>query len=360
MKIFKYVDAKGKAVYGIGYRDRAGKRIRRIVADSKKQAEDIGAAIQVELREGRYFDRKAEKEVTIDTVAANHLTAFFHRPSFSSEEALVGAVLSHFKGRLVSSITRDDLDTFKNARIVAPRSTGRPAAPSTVNHEILMLKKLLNRAVDSGHLRQAPFSIRDKDRLPCPKGRVSYLEIAEVGALLEAARVTPRAPWLHDIVLTALETGMRKGEILGLKWADVDLKLRKIYLGKCADTGASQVKDGDRRFVPISEKLARTLQGIIRILGNPHVFPSSDGGPLLRIDKSFKNALGAAGITRGFHFHDLRHTFATWALMGGTPIEVLAKILGHSTTAMTEIYAHVLAGREQAAVECLPNWGGVK
>jgi integrase len=357
MKTFKYVDAEKKATYGIEYHDSAGKRIRRIVADTKKQAEDIGAEIQVELREGRYFDRKAEKEVTIDKVAALHLEAFKNRPSVVSETALVGAVLSFFKGRLVSSISRADLDSFRNARIDATRKTGRRGSPSTVNHELWMLKKLVNRAVESGYLRGAPFVIKKKDLIPCPKGRVSYLELAEARALLEAARASTRSPLLYPVVLTALETGMRRGEILGLKWADVDLKLRKIYLGKCADTGASQVKDGDRRFVPISEKLARTLQVVIRILGNPYVFPGPDGKPMHDNRTGFALALEAAGITRSFHFHDLRHTFATHALLGGTPIEVLAKILGHSTTAMTEIYAHVLAGREQAAVECLPNWG---
>ena len=357
MKTFKYVDSAGKASYGIEYHDAAGKRIRRIVADSKKQADDIGAAIQVELREGRYFDRKAEKAVTIDTVAVLHLEAFKNRPSAVSEAALVSAVLSFFKGRLVGSISRADLDSFRNARIDAPRKTGRRASPSTVNHELWMLKKLINRAVESGYLRAAPFVIKKKDLIPCPKGRVSYLELSEASALLEAAQKANRSPLLYPIVLMALETGMRRGEILGLKWADVDLKLRKIYLGKCADTGASQVKDGDRRFIPISEKLARTLQVVIRILGNPYVFPGKDGEPMHDNRTGFEVALKAAGITRSFHFHDLRHTFATHALLGGTPIEVLAKILGHSTTAMTEIYAHVLAGRELAAVECLPGWG---
>lgn len=357
MKAYKFTSKEGKTSYGIDYHDRAGKRVRRIVADTKRQADEIGSQIQVELREGRYFDRKSEKEVTIDTVASLHLEAFRNRPSVSSEEALCAAVITHFKGRMIGSISRADLDAFRNSRIELIRKTGRKGSPSTVNHEVWMLKKLINRAVESGYLRVAPFVIKKKDLIPCPKGRVSYLELAEASALLVAARASRRSPLLYPIVLTALETGMRRGEILGLKWADVDLKLRKIYLGKCADTGASQVKDGDRRFVPISDKLARTLQGIIRILGNPHVFPGPDGQAMHDNRTGFECALKAAGITRSFHFHDLRHTFATWALVNGTPIEVLAKILGHSTTAMTEIYAHVLKGREQAAVECLPSWG---
>lgn len=357
MKTYKFISKEGKTSYGIDYHDAGGKRIRRIVADTKRQADEIGAAIQVELREGRYYDRKAEKEVTIDTVAELHLEAFKNRPSVSSEEALAAAVITHFKGRMIGSITRADLDGFRNSRIELVRRTGRKASPSTVNHEVWMLKKLINRAVESGYLRQAPFTIKKKDLVPAPKGRISYLELAEASSLLEACRASKRSPLLYPIVLTALETGMRRGEILGLKWADVDLKLRKIYLGKCADTGASQVKDGDRRFVPISEKLARTFQGIIRILGNPYVFPGKDGEAMHDNRTGFEKALADAGITRNFHFHDLRHTFATWALVNGTPIEVLAKILGHSTTAMTEIYAHVLKGREQAAVECLPAWG---
>ena len=150
---------------------------------------------------------------------------------------------------------------------------------------------------------------------------------------------------LKPIVIAALNTGMRKEEILSLEWEKhVDLKHGFILL--------DITKNGDRREIPINQTLKNTLQGIPRRLDSPYVFIDQDGKRFKNVRRSFHSALRKTGI-KDFTFHDLRHTFASHLVMSGVDITTIKELLGHKTLSMTLRYAHLAPSHKVNAVEIL-------
>jgi integrase len=173
-----------------------------------------------------------------------------------------------------------------------------------------------------------------------------YLSTEEIDRLLA---VCPAH--LKRLVLTALHAGMRKSEILTLRWEQVNLEQRFVLL---LDT-----KNGESRGVPLTE----TITGVLRELqaeqerfglSSTFVFPNPLTGKPYRHDikTSWYTALRKANIT-DFHFHDLRHTCASYLRMQGVDLLTIAEILGHKDLKMTRRYAHVAPTHRLAAIEKL-------
>jgi len=138
---------------------------------------------------------------------------------------------------------------------------------------------------------------------------------------------------------------MRKGEILSLKWDNVDLRHGFILL--------DITKNGERREIPINDTLKGVLQGITRRLDISYVFyDNATGKPYQDVKRSFNTALRKAGI-KNFHFHDLRHTFASHLVMAGIDITTVSRLLGHKTLTMTLRYSHLAPARMAKAVDIL-------
>ncbi|WP_455379496.1 site-specific integrase, partial [Petrachloros mirabilis] len=128
-------------------------------------------------------------------------------------------------------------------------------------------------------------------------------------------------PHLRPIVVVGLNTGMRRGEILSLRWEHCDLKHSFILLDK--------TKNGERREIPINVTVRSTLRGLERRLDIPYVFfDPKTGKPYQDVKRSFATACKKAGIT-DFHFHDLRHTFASQLVMSGIDLATVKELLGH-------------------------------
>jgi integrase len=144
------------------------------------------------------------------------------------------------------------------------------------------------------------------------------------------------------MVMVALTTGMRRGEILGLKWDYVRLESRLIIL--------PVTKNNTVRVLPINETLYRILAEMPQKSG--YVFGNGNGGHIGDIKHSFTSACRKAGIT-DFRFHDLRHTYASHLAMRGVHIRALQELLGHKTLAMTQRYSHLAPEQLQNAVKLL-------
>ena len=200
--------------------------------------------------------------------------------------------------------------------------------PGTVANERSVLRHRLRLAHEWGYLDAVP-------RVKLPKrstGRLRYLEVEEGVRLLEACRAS-RNPYLWTIVTLAINTGMRRGEILGLEWERVDLSSARITL--------YHTKNSKPRGVPIN----RGAYGAPVALQPDSAKRSGRlfrlrGGGLDEIQNAFTAAVHRAKIA-DFHFHDLRHTFASHAIMNGVSVAELREILGHSTLTMTMRYAHL-------------------
>lgn len=138
---------------------------------------------------------------------------------------------------------------------------------------------------------------------------------------------------LRLIVLSALTSGMRMAEILGLRWSDISYCEEVIVV-------RARLKRGKVRYVPLSPEFAQEFRRYPAIVGEDRIFPPKlkAKGERQRVERSFRTILRMARI-ENFRFHDLRHTFASWYMMNGGDLYELAKILGHANIRMTERYA---------------------
>jgi integrase len=215
-----------------------------------------------------------------------------------------------------------------------------------VNRYLAALGKAMQDAVREWHwLADNPVRRVSKEREP--EGRVRYLSDEERERLLAACQASPLKE-LELIVLLALTTGMRRGEILGLRWADVDLKRRMAVLHK--------TKNRERRAVPLVPRVAQLLEAHakVRRLDTQLVFPLEGKDRAIDPAHWFVQACRAAKVAE-FRFHDLRHTAASYlAMSGATPPEIAA-VLGHKTLAMVKRYAHLSDSHVGGVVERMTN-----
>ena len=139
---------------------------------------------------------------------------------------------------------------------------------------------------------------------------------------------------------------MRRGEILSLKWDDIDFEHRIIHL--------LNTKSRKKREVPMNQGVFRALNAVTRHSKSEYVFCKKDGSVIGDIKKSFSTALKKSGI-KDFRFHDLRHTAASQLVMAGIDLNTVRELLGHSSLAMTMRYAHLSPDHKKQAVDALSS-----
>lgn len=214
-------------------------------------------------------------------------------------------------------------------------------APSTTNRRLACLKHMFTKAIEWEMASEEVLKkVRRVKLLKENNRRLRFLSKEECTELIENC-----APHLKPIVITALNTGMRKNEILSLKWEEnIDLRHGFILL--------SNTKNGDRREIPINNRLREVLTFIVRRIDSPYVFIDKNGSRYNNIRRSFLSACRRTGI-KDFRFHDLRHTFASQLVMAGVDITTVKELLGHKTLTMTLRYAHLAPAHKVKAVEML-------
>lgn len=167
-----------------------------------------------------------------------------------------------------------------------------------------------------------------------PRGRIRFLSDDERSALL-SARQESSNPFLYPVVVLALSTGMRQGEIMNLRWENVDLFKGRITL--------HQTKNGERRTVPLRGLALQLIQELTaeKCLNIGLLFPSKeDHNKPIDLRFPWEQALKKAGITN-FRFHDCRHSCASYLLMNDATLAEISEVLGHKTLAMVKRYAHI-------------------
>ncbi len=232
---------------------------------------------------------------------------------------------------LLTEITLERVDALVRSR--------RHLSPHSVHNFLTLLIAMLNGAVDLGWLRSHP-RIR-KPRISVDE--FTYLKTEdEVRRFLAAAKA--EGPVVLAMYATAVYTGMRAGELCGLRWEDVSLDRRLICVRRTYDKVAT--KNGDIRHVPILDPLLPVLREWRLQNPHPYVFPNEHGGmngPSARITQEIlQRVLAAAEFPPKYiTFHDLRHTFSSHWMMRGGDIFRLQKVLGHKSPQMTQRYAHL-------------------
>lgn len=223
------------------------------------------------------------------------------------------------KMRLIS-ITPRDVSLFRDERLAAV------ASGSTVIKDLNLIRSLIDHAIleMSIHLPANPARFcKNPKAAPC---RTRVLAQDEEQSLFAAYE----HPMLPTITTLAIETAMRLGELLNMRWCDVDFKTRTLNIPR--------TKTDTPRVIPLSGKAVQTLQGLTRKIGGDRIFDC-----WLRADsfeKTFRRAVLKAGLA-DFRFHDLRHTATSRLAQKLTNVIELAAITGHSSLAMLQRYYHV-------------------
>lgn len=211
--------------------------------------------------------------------------------------------------------------------------TGKLRSASTLNHYRQALASVITEAVKSWEWLESSPMVKVGKKTE-PRGRVRYLSDDERERLLTACREATNKD-LFLAVLLALTTGGRQAEIMSATWAQIDLSRATLQL--------SETKNGSRRALhlvgPVLELLKERAK--VRRIDSDLVFPSRVN-PMQPVDlrTPWESALKRAGI-EDFHWHDLRHTFASMAAMNGASLPELAALLGHKTLSMVQRYAHL-------------------
>ena len=300
---------------------------------------------------------------TLGELIAKYRENYGHQPSFHSwEQYVLRDFEAHFgKETLLSKIQYVGIVTCLNGRKQKITKNRGIRKASTINREVSCLHHLFSEGVSWDMLENSPF---DKGKTLLTKEnnkRVRYLKEEEIQRLL------PECPkHLRNMVACGINTGLRRGEILRMKWRDIDARAGQIYIGK--------TKTGETRYVPINDVLAELSREIRSEQGRgvEHVFTFANGEHHLKakdpvrtrkgpapVPEAIKNpkaafnaALRRAGI-RNFKFHDPRHTFASHFVMRGGSLKEPQEILGHKPMTMTLYYAHLSPEHKKKAVNLL-------
>lgn len=318
-----------------------GKRYRKAIrgAANKYQAEQVETKAKREAFEGVHGLAKLGTQLLSEFVSETYLPwARANKRSWRTDECLANLWSERFRGKTLREVSPLAIEKHKRDRAQSITRRGTTRSAASVNMELAVLSRIFALAID---LEQAAAvnPCRKVRKLRLDNQRNRYLSAAEETALM--AQLTGRRKHLQPIVALALGTGMRRGELLGLKWAQVDFARGVIYV--------TQTKTARDRQVPMSQQVREVLlsqRALSRRAGQgERVFTVGD------VKRGFRAACNAAGIA-DFHFHDLRHTFATRLGDAGCTATTIAALLGHSNTQMTARYTHATDDAMRAAVEC--------
>ena len=307
-----------------------GRRKREKIGPSKTQALIVLQKRKVQVAEGKFLDIEKHPKIGFEEMAKLYIDTYSrpNKKSFWRDEISLRHLASFFRTKYLDEVTSLDVEKYKAQRL-------QKMSPATVNRELACLKHMFNKAIEWGKVKENPVSkvklFREDNT------RTRYLEKEEVKALLDGC-----AEHLRPIVITALNTGMRKSEILNLKRSDVDLINGKIYIRNS--------KSGKPRDVDINQWLADTLIEIPRHPRSPYLFCDKDGRKYKNVRRSFETAKRKAGI-ENLWFHDLRHNLASHLAMAGVGSETLQEILGHRDYRMTRRYIHLSPAHKKGALE---------
>jgi integrase len=271
-----------------------------------------------------------------------------NKKSWRSSDAVSIKHLNEFFGAIeLSKLTQEMIESYiAYRRRQKIQDRGCFPAPASINRELSCLRTLLTKAVEWGKLKANPCAKVRK--LKENNQRARFLTKPEIERLLSVCQGK-----LRLAISILINTGMRKGELLGLKWVDLDFDRSLITL--------LNTKNGKPRHIPMNDVVKQAFLQIRLKKGiSSLVFPGSKG-KMWDFRTSFEIARKKAGLS-DVRLHDLRHTFASHLCMSGADLMTVKELLGHSTLVMTQRYSHLTDRHKAQAVQKLNivNWAQIE
>jgi integrase len=335
--INKHISSDGKTTYRVRIRLK-GYPVQTATFERKTDANKWIQATESAIREGRHFKTAEAKKHTFAEMIDRYIKDVLPKKSKQIPAQL--SQLKRWKAELGSYVLSDITAPLivecrdKLGSEITPR--GNIRSPATVVRYMAALSHTFTIAINEWEwLVHSP--IRTVTKPIEPRGRVRFLDEAERQKLLETCKKAPNK-LLYPCVVLGIATGMRKSELMNLRWSDVNLQEGYLIL--------HHTKNGDRRRVPVSGRALELLvnHSKVRRIDTDLLFPS-DRNPQKPIDlrKPWTTVINETGIN-DFHWHDLRHCFASYLAMNGASLAAIADLLGHKTLEMVKRYAHLSDG----------------
>jgi integrase len=299
---------------------------------NRRQAEQIEQRFKDELNLRRQGMSQLAPETTFGELAARFLAEGQPRPYHLDR---LKVLLPYFGDTPIGRITKNLALAYRKHRHAEKRITD-----TTVNRDLEALRSMLFWALDEGLLSTNPLS---RVRMTRERKKPRFvLSVAEEDLLLQSA-----APHLRAIIIAALDTGMRRGEILTQRWEHVDFSREILYVTH------SKTPEGESREVPLTERLFELLRAQQKPEGLVFTFK---GQPIRKIKTAWMAAIRRAGI-RYYRFHDLRHCFNCRLMEAGVLQEVRKALMGHSSGEdVHSTYVHVELPMKRDAIGKLEAW----
>jgi integrase len=342
---YTFRDGDGKWYARVTITDSTGRR-----RNIKKRAKDRAEAKQILRLLLRELECEGEKAIEAGQMTFNDLCDYYSRVylhaaeyiqerkvsglrSLDRAEVAIKVFRAHFGAKKLRGITYGDIFAFRNARSKTPTPRGKQRTIATMNRELVVLRRVLNVGVQQGWLNKNPFnagksliSAADEDK------RERVLSREEEARLFASIDAEPKREHLKGILLIALDCALRRGEILKMKWADVDFDRRTITVR------AFNAKTARSRTVAMTTRVYRDLLSRCE---------SADGttdklvfGIKSQIRTAFVKTCRAAKIN-DFRFHDTRHTAISRMIRAGLPPVEVMRVSGHQTLSCLYRYSNL-------------------
>lgn len=316
------------------------KRIRKFGGYTKEQARNTLTKLKMQcLNKEMGFETEKKPDILFKDFAKEFIDDYakVNKRSWKRDITSLNNLKPFFRGLNLSEITPALIEKYKAKRL----KDG--AAETTINRELTCLKTIYNKANEWGRTDNNP-AARIKNFKENNKIQI-ILNPVEIEKLIDKA-----PEHLKPIIIIAVNTGMRRGEILSLKWKNINF--RKGYI-EIEDS-----KSGESRKVPMNSTVYETLKELDKSHSFVFYNPKTKKN-IVEIKRSFNTAREKAGLKK-VRFHDLRHTAATRMCELGVPLKIVSQILGHSTIKMTERYANPTPDTMKEAVEKLSEYIGTR
>jgi integrase len=336
----------GKVYARVTYYNEQGRRrdVMRL-AESRAHAKELAAQMRRELKD------HGERIVEADKLKFEELAGYYEEDrvkpaqyhegrkvaglrALSVVQLILKTLNAHFGRRFIKTITPTDVEKFKAKRLdTTARRSKEKLTIATVNRELELLRAIFNYARREGWLIRSPFErLRGIISKADERRRDRVLSFDEEKRLLDACDA-PRRQHLRPILICALDTAMRRGEIIKLRWRDVDLDAKTITIT------AMNSKTARERTVGMTTRLSDELARLWEMS------PKDQDVSVFGINETFKRAFATACDSKhanveNFRFHDCRHTAITRWVRAGLPIAEIMRLSGHSTLQAFAIYAN--------------------
>lgn len=329
---------------GTGYQSLCEKR----ESESKRQAEERSKK-----------ETQKRKNIPFDKLAVKYIEwAKGEKKSFRDDES---RYLNHIKSTLgnvpIKDISMIHLEKLKRSLQTKKGRYGKKLSDATIKHCLVLVRQMFNRAISwKMHQGTNPVTVTARENKNFLKTadnkRVRFLNYEEADILLDELK--SRSQQLHDICYLALYTGMRMGEIFSLNWNDVNLEHNTISI-----KDPKSVTGRNAYITPPLSSLFQCMKNNTSV-SKGILFKDRNGKKIREISNVFERVTEKLGLNKNVTdqrdkvvAHTLRHTFASWLAMQGSPIITIQKLMGHSNLEMTLRYAHLSPSHERTAVENL-------